>query len=129
MLLTNDRRTVIIKDEVEFLAPETAFTTAHFESDKITAQVSEDGKKCTLTHNDGERIFVTLIGDGKLELMNCETPLLVGTEPAEGEYSREKYSRLVVKYESVMKINTAFVIDTVENVEYNIPDVEMWKTL
>ena len=129
MLLTNDRRTVIIKDEVEFLAPETAFTTAHFESDKITAQVSENGKKCTLTHNDGERIFVTLIGDGKLELMNCETPLLVGTEPAEGEYSREKYSRLVVKYENVMKINTSFVIDTVENVEYNIPDVEMWKTL
>ena len=129
MLLTNNRHTVVIKDEVGFVEPETAFTTAHFESDKITAKVSEDGRSCTLTHKDGEKIFVTLLGDGKLELMNCEEPLLTGTAPAEGEYSRENYSRLVVKHDNVMKINTAFVIDTEENSAFENLDVEMWKTL
>lgn len=129
MLLTNNRRTLVIKDEVGFTSPESAFTTAHFESDKITAQLSEDGRKCTLTHKDGEKIYVTLLGDGKLELLNCTEPLLSGTEPAEGEYSRENYSRLVVRHENVTKINTAFVIDTVDESTLDNLDVEMWKTL
>ena len=129
MLLTNNRRTLVIKDEVGFTSPESAFTTAHFESDKITAQLSEDGKKCILTHKDGEKIYVTLLGDGKLELLNCTEPLLSGTEPAEGEYSRENYSRLVVRHENVTKINTAFVIDTVDESTLDNLDIEMWKTL
>ena len=129
MLLTNDRRTVVIKDEVAFKKPESAFTTAHFESDKITAEISADGRRCTLTHKDGEKIYVSIIGDGKLELMRCDEPLLSGTEPAEGEYSREKYSRLVVRYESVMSINTSFVIDTVKGSGLENLDVDTWKTL
>ena len=50
--------------------------------------------------------------------------------PAEGEYSRDKYSRLVVRYDGVRSINTAFVIDTCEDVgmKENI-NVDMWKSL
>ena len=130
MLLTNGRRTLVIKDEVEFVGKESAFTTAHFESDKITAEVSDGGKKATLTHSTGEKIYVTLLGDGSLEVMNCTESLLSGTAPAEGEYSRDNYSRLVVRYEGVRSINTALVIDTCEDagVKENI-GVEMWKTL
>ena len=129
MLLTNNRRTLVIKDEAGFTSPVSAFTTAHFESDKITAELRADGRGCTLTHKDGEKIYVTILGDGKLELLNCTDPLLSGTEPAEGEYSRENFSRLVVKHENVTKINTAFVIDTVEDPSIDNLDVEMWKTL
>ena len=130
MLLTNQRRTLVIKDEVEFVGEESAFTTAHFESENITAEVSENGKKAVLTHSTGEKIYVTLLGDGCLEVMNCTDPLLSGTEPAEGEYSRDKYSRLVVRYNSVRSINTAFVIDTSEDagIKENI-SVDMWKSL
>ena len=130
MLLTNNRRTLVIKDEVDFIDRESAFTTAHFESDKITTELSADGKRATLTHSTGERIYITLLGDGALEVMNCTDPLLTGTEPAEGEYSRDNYSRLVVRYEGVRSINTALVIDTCEDagVKENI-GVEMWKTL
>lgn len=130
MLLTNGRRTLVIKDEVEFVGKESAFSTAHFESDKITAEVSDGGKKATLTHSTGEKIYVTLLGDGSLEVMNCTESLLSGTAPAEGEYSRDNYSRLVVRYEGVRNINTALVIDTCEDagVKENI-GVEMWKTL
>ena len=130
MLLTNQRRTLVIKDEVEFVGEESAFTTAHFESENITAEVSENGKKAVLTHSTGEKIYVTLLGDGCLEVMNCTDPLLSGTEPAEGEYSRDKYSRLVVRYNSVRSINTAFVINTSEDagIKENI-SVDMWKSL
>lgn len=130
MLLTNNRRTLVIKDEVDFIDRESAFTTAHFESDKITTELSADGKRATLTHSTGEKIYVTLLGDGSLEVMNCTESLLSGTAPAEGEYSRDNYSRLVVRYEGVRSINTALVIDTCEDagVKENI-GVEMWKTL
>jgi hypothetical protein len=130
MLLTNDRRTLVIKDEVDFIGNESAFSTAHFESDKITPELSEDGRKATLTHSSGERIYLTLLGEGRLEVMNCKDPLLSGTAPAEGEYSRDNYSRLVVRYENVKSINTALVIDTSEDtgIKENI-SVEMWKDL
>ena len=129
MLLTDSRRTLVIKDEVEFVGEENAFTTAHFESDKITAEMSEDGRRCALTHKDGEKIYVTLVGDGKLELRNCTDPLLSETSPAEGEYSRDNYSRLCVIFDSVKKINTAFVIHTDENLTIDNINIEMWKTL
>lgn len=130
MLLTNGKRTLVIKDEVEFVGKESAFTTAHFESDKITAEVSDGGKKATLTHSTGEKIYVTLLGDGSLEVMNCTESLLSGTAPAEGEYSRDNYSRLVVRYKGVKSINIALVIDTCEvaGIKENI-SVDMWKSL
>ena len=112
------------------MGKESAFSTAHFESDKITTELSADGKRATLTHSTGEKIYVTLLGDGSLEVMNCTESLLSGTAPAEGEYSRDNYSRLVVRYKGVKSINTALVIDTCEDagVKENI-GVEMWKTL
>ena len=129
MLLTNSRTTLIIKDEVKFHGEENAFATAHFESDKISAEISNDGKRCTLTHKDGERIFVTLLGDGKMEIMSCDG-ILSGTAPATGEYSRENHSRIVVRHKGVESINTSFVIDTNENSSYNENiNMDMWKTI
>ena len=129
MLLTGNRKTVVIKDEVEFVAEETSFTTAHFENKNITAEIQDGGKKCVLTHNDGQKIYVTVFGDGILELMDCQG-LLSGTGPAEGEYSRDDYSRLVIRHTAKKSINTAFVIDTTEEcgIKENI-NIEMWKTL
>ena len=128
MLLTNNRKTLVIKDEVGLKDTDTVFTTAHFESDKITAELSENQRECVLTHKDGGKIYVSVFG-GKLQLLNATDPLLDGTEPAEGEYSRENYSRLVVMHENVKSVNCAFVIDTDEIVAFDNLDLEMWKTL
>ena len=130
MLLTNNRSTLVIKDEVEFVGTDSAFTTAHFDSSCIEAVIDGAKKKCTLTHKDGEKIYVTLLGDGRLELMDCETGLLSGTAPAEGEFTRSNYSRLVVRHDNVNAINTSFVISTTENDSYTENmNVNMWKTL
>lgn len=129
MLLTNERKTLIIKDEVLFVGEENAFSTAHFNKNEISADISNDKKRCTLTHKDGEKIYVRLIGDGELELLDC-SGLLTGTAPAEGEHSRDDLARLVVRYNGVRSINTSFVIDTEEILCLDdIPDIEMWKTL
>ena len=128
MLLTNSRTTLIIKDEVEFTGAENAFTTAHFESKRISAALSDDGKRCTLTHEDGEKIYVSLIGDGKMEIMSCEG-ILSGTAPATGEHSREAYSRIVVRHNGVQSINTAFVIGLKENPVFENTNMDSWKTL
>ncbi len=130
MLLTNDRKTLVIKDEIEFTDVDSAFTTAHFESDKISAEILDDGKKCVLTHKDGEKIYVTLVGDGMLEIANCTDALLEGTGPATGEYPRDNFQRLVVRYDNVKTVNTAFVIDTDEHSAIKeAPDMREWKTL
>ena len=129
MLLTNNRSVLVIKDEVEFVGKESAFTTAHFEKKNISAAVDDSGKRCTLTHKDGETIYVTLLGDGVLEVMDCQG-MLDGTAPAEGEYSREDYARLVVRHEGVGRIDTSFVIDTNENTSFNTNlTIDMWKAL
>ena len=129
MLLTNGRKTLVIKDEVEFTDADSAFTTAHFENKKITAEVLDGGKRCVLTHESGDKIYVTVLGDGTLELMDCQG-LLSGTGPATGEYSRDDFSRLVIRHSNVKKINTAFVIDVCDEcgVKENL-DIKMWKTL
>lgn len=129
MLLTNNRQTLVIKDEVEFIGKEDAFLTAHFESDKITAELSDNGKTCTLSHKDGEKIYVSVLGDGILEVMDCQG-MLDGTAPAKGEHTRDNFKRLVINYNDVKTINTSFVIDVNENssVKENI-NMEMWKTL
>lgn len=129
MLLTNGRRTLVIKDEVELVSEDTAYFTAHFESDHVSAELLDGGKKCVLTHKDGEKIYVSVVGDGTLTLMNCEDALLLGTYPAEGEYSRENFSRLVIKHENVRSINSAFVISEEEDHGYTDLGVDMWKTL
>ena len=129
MLLTNNRTTLVIKDEVEFTESENAFITAHFESDKITAEILDNGKKCTLSHKDGQKIYISVLGDGELEVMDCQG-ILDGTAPAKGEHSRDNLKRLVIHYNSVKSINTSFVIDTNENspLKENI-SIDMWKTL
>jgi hypothetical protein len=131
MLLTNNRKTLVISDSITFNAPETAFWIAHYESKNITAEVLAGGKRCVLTHKDGQKIYLTLTSEtGTFEIMSCYDFLLDGTVNVEGEHSRDDYSRLVVKFENVNAINSSVIIEAEENSEYtkNIT-MEMWKTL
>ncbi len=111
MLLTNGRRTTVIQDEVDFNEPTTAYWIAHFESDKIKTEISPDGKRCVMTHDDGTELTVTLLGDGQFEVLDCYHFLLEGTASFEGEFPRESYSRLTVKFDGVTSIRTAVVME------------------
>ncbi len=131
MLLTNDRRTLVIQDEAKFLSPEELYWVGHYPSEDITAQISEDGRCATLTHKDGEKIKLTLLGtDGKFEVMTCYDFLLDNTANCEGEHSREDYRRLVVKLEGVTKLNMAVAVEVPEDAGYTeIIPMSEWKNI
>ncbi len=116
MLLTNGRKTLVIQDEVEFPTEETAYSVAHFNSAEITAELN--GKTCILTHKDGAKIKVTLVGDGSLSVRDCYDFLLPTTKSFEGEHDRKDYSRLVVTHEGVTKITSALVIEPQDECGY-----------
>lgn len=111
MLLTNNRRTTVIQDEIDFISPEEAYWIGHYKSADITVELSEDGRVATMTHKEGARIRVTLLCDGhRFEIMSCYDFLLDGTAGFEGEYSREEYSRLVVRFNDT-SVRCAAVIE------------------
>ena len=128
MLLTNERKSLVIKDEVVFNGKQTAFWIGHYESDKITAELSADGKRCTMSHTDGEKLEVNLVCDGaKFEIIDCYTFLLDGTENIEGEHTRENHRRLVVKLENVEKIDMSVIIG--EYIGSAIPETKDWNKI
>lgn len=112
MLLTNGRRTTVIQDEVEFVAPTDAYWVAHFNSSEITVAVSNDGEGVLLTHKDGKSIAIRAIGDAvRFTVRDCYDFLLPTTDNFEGERDRSSYSRLVIEYKGTEKINLAIVIE------------------
>ena len=128
MLLTNNRETLIIQDDVSFKGKDTAFWVGHFESDKIKAEISDNGKSCVLTHTDGTTLNVYIASDmGKFEVMDCYTYLLEKTESVEKEYSRENHARLVIKLENTDSVNLNVVIG--KPLGNDVLPMEMWKSI
>jgi len=112
MILTNNRRTTAIADELEFSAPETAYWFAHFNADKIEAVISEDRRTCVMKQ-DGEEITIRLITDTPtdgFEILDCEHYVLSSTANFEGEHPRKEFRRLAVKFENVTSLKCDVVI-------------------
>ncbi len=129
MLLTADRSTFVLQDEVEFNSPSTAWWTGHFKSAEITATLSEDGKCATLTHKDGASINVRLIGGERFEITSCYDFLLDGTASFEGERDRNELSRLVVAFKDVTSIKCAIVIEDTTDCYTSITPMADWGKL
>ena len=128
MLLTNDRRTLVIQDEVAFPGTDTAYSVAHFNSKDIKAEI--DGNTCTLSHKDGKQLKVTLVGDGTLSVRDCYDFLLPSTKSFEGEHDRKDFARLVIEHKDVKSISSALVIEHPGESGYTtITPMEEWKAL
>jgi len=130
MLLTNSRRTVVIQDEVEFEGAQDAFWCAHFRSSEIKAEISEDGRLCKLSHEDGSAVNVRLVCDCdvKFEITDCYTYLLSSTKAYEGEYSRNEFSRLVIRFRGAESVKCAVTIEpaTLESGYKEIIPMRAW---
>ena len=131
MLLTADRKTWILRDEAEFTENENAIWAANFESARITAEISEDGKKCRMSYEDGAAIDVYLFTEGaKFEIVGCYDFLLEQTQrPVEGEYPRDNYSRLIVRFESAKKIECTIVVEPVGDAANYVMPLCEWKNI
>jgi hypothetical protein len=148
MLLTNNRTTTVIQDEIAFKGVESCVWIAHT---RATIVLSPDGKTAYLTQLIGGKqkcIRVTLLSDNsrfKFEIMTCgvgqndfiynETHRLGWSEKMGGvsERGRGLYKRLVIKAENVLLFNCAIVIESVESsesgeaVKYDYTTISKWK--
>jgi hypothetical protein len=85
-----------------------------------------------MSYEDGAAINVYLFSDAdvKFETISCYDFLLEKTQPkVEGEYSRDNYSRLLVRFTGLKKFNLSIVVEPVGDAEqYALPTSE-WKNI
>ena len=126
MLLTNDRRTLVIQDEVEFLSNETAYWVGHTEQEVI---LSVDGTVAYMT--DGKTVIRVTIADmnnsgARFVIEDCYTyhlkasdgmdeiayeHYLAGTH--ELNYDRSQYKKLTIALDGVKSVKLAIIIEEV----------------
>ena len=146
LLLTNDRKTVVIQDEIGFNGMRSAYWVAHT-ANKIN--VREGGRVATLTQViDGKMhtLRITLISSNQAFQFTVEsatTRLLSSTyksdistqNSGEEELDRSAYSRLVIKTPPSLAFNVAIVIELLEestaealesDVEYEYKEMRYW---
>ncbi len=126
MLLTNDRKTVVIQDEIAFNSAESVCWFAHYRTDQVdSVEISEDGRTAYLSKGKGvfkKSIRVSLISpDKSLKFEKIDTyNLVLDATPEWGyseskngipEYSRDVFMRLVIKAKNVKQFNVAVVIE------------------
>ena len=132
MLLTADRKTWVLRDEAEFKEAEDACWVANFDSAKIKCEIAEGGKSCRMSYEDGAAINVHLVSDTdvKFEIISCYDFLLKDTAlKPEGESARDNFSRLLVRFENVKKVDCTIVVEPVgDAAKYAMPMCE-WKNI
>jgi hypothetical protein len=128
-LLTNDRQTVVVQDQVQFNGPQTVYWFAHYYKENLyELEISDDGRTVYMIGwPDGKEraIRFSLVGgDGlRFTVMDCYTFVNGGNRgtftpeqvSAMGvpELSRDKISKLAIKGENILSFNVAVVIESV----------------
>ncbi len=145
MLMTNNRQTVVIQDEVTFTNAQTAYWFAHVK-DSISITLSNDGRSAYLT--DGKTVIRASIVSGssyRFTVMDCsygnDENFVLGHTDKTGTYSTDKggqpqndysgWQKLAIKCENVKILKLAVVIEEVipgddGAVNYEWVDMASW---
>lgn len=126
--LTNNRRTVVVQDEIVAVEPSEIYWFAHITKD-ISIETSADGKKAVLSKN-GYKLNVELIcsePDAKFEIMPAVK--LPSSEPThELESKNENYYKLAIHLANVSELNMAVIFQFEEDsFKYEMTPVDEWK--
>jgi hypothetical protein len=147
MLLTNNRTTAVIQDEIAFLGVQSCAWIAHTEANVV---LSADGKTAYLSkvvRGRTEFLRVTLLSSNsklKFELMTCgigqddfifDKTIRPGWSESHGqlpEQDRSKLRRLVIRAENTLSFDCAIVMESVAKmddespVEYDYTQMSRW---
>ena len=149
MLLTNDRETVVVQDQVTFKQAETVYWFAHYSKTSVkSVEITNNGKTAYFNgpmESDGRILRVSLVGDKSLrfKLMNCYELVNVGsrgTYTSEqvssmgngvSELSRDEYMKLAIVGRDVTEFNVAVVIEVISDTQdvevgYKWQDMSEW---
>ena len=138
MLFTNNRRTVVIQDEVKTVnnTKETFWWFAHYDSKTVLdVEISDDGRTVYMlgvnSNNEVQKLRVSLVSDNadlKFEIMDTFTYVLDTPNGTDSKYAsmwsqneekgtvegkRDQYMKLAVKAENVTGLNMAVVIELI----------------
>ncbi len=131
MLLTNDRKTVVIQDEVNLVLIQDLCWYAHYDIREVQAvEITPDGRTAYLTSKptlQGEKqtlrvSLVTANRGFKFSITDCYTFTLEGTPQPDysasmngiSEGSRQNYRRLCIEAKGVLKFEVAVVIELID---------------
>ena len=132
MMVTNDRKTTIIQDEITFAkGVYTAYWFAHFQEPYVTGyKLSSNGKTAYLMSSNKDKVLrVSIIcANSKIKFEvwdaytyvhnQADTGTVDGTFSTDHgkspEYSREGISKLVIEAENVAALNMAVVIEEID---------------
>ena len=129
MFVTNDRKTVIIQDEVSMVGIESLYWFAHFRDSIVKSySVAADGRSAVLRDGDGRAVRLSIVSkslDFKFEVMDCYTFFLLGdTGTVNKDYSinhggvqehdRSGFHKLAIRGDNVLSFNVAVVIEMID---------------
>lgn len=146
MLITNDRKTVVIQDEVNFGVSVQDVTWIAHTAQNISLSDDERTAYLISTDENGNEYvlratMLTTSKDFKFSVVSAETPILETTYgPTDSvalggaaEYSRKGIKRLVIECKQAVRFNVAVVLEMVESsgskepVGYEWVDLYNWE--
>ena len=129
MLLTNDRKTVVIQDEIAAVEAQNFQWFAHYDTNRVVEVImSEDNRTVLMKSKDGQCLRVTLVTANRgfeFEIQKCDDPELfaLAATPKPGyslemkgvdEHSRANFRRLTIKAVNSIKFEVAVVIELID---------------
>ena len=145
MLLTNDRKTTVIQDQIAFKSFQTVYWFAHYSKSYVeSVEISKDGRTAYMKDYVGldengketyQTLRLTIVSANKsfkFELMDCYTfihtteagfsstvttysPEDVATLGTEKENSRQNYMKLAIRSGEALDFNVAVVIELIDS--------------
>lgn len=128
MLVTNDRNTVIIQDEVSTEKVQSFLWNAHFDCNKYGVTLSKDRRTAYLSDGSGKDLRLSIVSDTKafyFTIMDTYEFFLTGEygtvdkdwsvkNGGERENSRNGFNKLAVVAKDVLSFNLAVVIELID---------------
>lgn len=103
--LLNNRRDVLVQDEIVLPAAGTAWWFAHFNNTNTTATISPDGSSVTLQQGS-ERLWGKIVSGGGVWTVRAAQPLPTSPAPPEA-YANANYSKLAINLTGVTNTTLA----------------------
>ncbi len=141
LLVTNDRETVVIQDEMSFTKIQTVYWVAHTAA-KIELDESEKVAYLTAMGPDGQEYtlratLVTNTKSFKFTILQAEGQLLSSTNSkgysesmgGQPEYGRNGIQRLAVQGDTALSFNVSVVFEIVESKDDTKPVGYKWTTM
>ena len=129
MLFTNDRKTVVIQDEIVCVQAQNLQWFAHYDTNTVPeVEISSNGRTVLMKDKKGQVLRVSMLTANrgfKFEIQKCDDPeqFALAATPLPGyslsmkgidEQNRSNFRRLTIKAENVVKFEVAVVIEIID---------------